>query len=267
MDLQLAGKCALITGAGGDIGQGIARAFIREGATVILHGLDKMQLAPLAHSLQGDGAKVYTVAGDLASDENAQKIAEEARDLSGGVDILVNNAASYTHGSWLDDTSAEMLNLYNVNVVGAARLIQQLVPQMRHQRWGRIIQIASADATEPLAFMSSYAATKASLVNLTVGLAKSLANTGITVNTISPGIIATPGVKQFYNGLAAQFGWGNDWTGIEHHILTEVLPNDVGRLGTVEEVADLIVFLSSPLTGYIDAANIRIDGGSTHAIN
>jgi 3-oxoacyl-[acyl-carrier protein] reductase len=267
MDLQLDTKCALVTGAGGDIGQGIARAFVREGATVVLHGRDKTQLEQLANILRAERGKVYTVAGDLASDENAQRIAEEACNFVGHVDILINNAAIYTHGSWLDDVPGEMLNLYNVNVVGAARLIQRLVPPMRERHWGRIIQIASGDATEPLAFMSSYAATKAALVNLTVGLAKTLANTGITVNTISPGIVATEGVKQFYRGLAAQLGWASDWETIEHHILTEVLSNCTGRLGTVEEVADLITFISSPLTGYVNAANIRIDGGSTRSIN
>ncbi|HVO70245.1 MAG TPA: SDR family oxidoreductase [Aggregatilineaceae bacterium] len=267
MDLLLDSKCALITGAGGDIGQGIARAFVREGATVILHGRDSAQLEQLADTLRAEGGKVHMVAGDLASDQSARKVADEACNLAGHVDILINNAAIYTHGTWLDDTPGEMLDLYNVNVVGAARLIQQLVPPMRERHWGRIIQIASGDATEPLAFMSSYAATKAALVNLTVGLARSLANTGITVNTISPGIIATEGVKQFYRGLAARFGWANDWEAIEQHILTEVLSNSTGRLGTVEEVADLVAFVASPLTGYIDAANIRIDGGSTHSIN
>ena len=207
------------------------------------------------------------MAGDLASDEGVRRITEEACQFIGRVEILINNAAVYTHGSWLDDSTDDMQKLYNVNVVGAARLIQHLVPQMRERHWGRIIQMASGDATEPLAFMSAYAATKAALVNMTVGLAKSLANTGITVNTVSPGIIATDGVKQFYKGLAARFGWGSDWGVIEHHILTEVLPNPTGTLGTVEEVADLIAFISSPLAGYINAANIRIDGGSTRSIN
>jgi NAD(P)-dependent dehydrogenase (short-subunit alcohol dehydrogenase family) len=267
MDLQLIDKVALITGAAGDIGQGIARTFIREGATVIVHGQDQAQIEPLADSLRTTGAKVFAVTGDLASDESARRIAEEACNYAGRVDILINNAATYTHGSWLDDAPADMVKLYDVNVVGAARLIQQLVPQMRDRHWGRIINIASADATEPLAFMSAYASTKAALVNLTVGLAKSLANTGITVNTVSPGIIATDGVKNFYRGLAARFGWGSEWEGIEQHILSEVLPNPTGKLGTVQEVADLIAFLASPLAGYINAANVRIDGGSTHAIN
>jgi 3-oxoacyl-[acyl-carrier protein] reductase len=100
-----------------------------------------------------------------------------------------------------------------------------------------------------------------------VGLAKSLANTGITVNTVSPGIIATDGVKQFYYGLAERFGWGSDWSVIQEHILKEVLPNPTGTLGTVEQVSDLIAFIASPLAGYINAANLRIDGGSTRSVN
>ena len=267
MDLQLNNRTVLITGAAGDIGQEIARTFIREQASVIVHGLDQAQIEPVADSLRTQGARVFAVAGDLASDESTRRIAEEACNFTGSVDILINNAATYTHGSWLDDAPADMVKLYDVNVVGAARLTQRIVPQMRERHWGRIINIASADATEPLAFMSAYAATKAALVNLTVGLAKSLANTGITVNTVSPGIIATDGVKNFYRGLAARFGWGSDWAEIEQHILSEVLPNSTGTLGTAQEVADLIVFLASPLAGYINAANIRIDGGSTHAIN
>ncbi len=267
MDLLLRDRCVLITGANGDIGQGIARTFLREGATVILHGLDKAQVEAVAETLQPADGRVFTVAGDLSSDETARQIADDARVCAGRIEILINNAATYTHGSWLDETSADMLRLYNVNVVGAARLIQCLVPHMRERHWGRIIQIASADASEPLAFMSAYAATKSALVNLTVGLSKSLANTGITVNTISPGIIATEGVKQFYRGLAARYGWGSDWGAIEQHVLTDVLPNPTGTLGTVEQVADLVAFVASPLAGYINGADLRIDGGSTHAVN
>lgn len=266
MDLLLQNRCVLITGASGDIGKGLAGTFLREGAVVIMHDLDNARLDAAAEPLRSHG-QVFTVAGDLASDEAARQVAEAALECIGRVEILVNNAAAYTHGSWLDDKPSDMLKLYDVNVVGAARLIQYLVPEMRERHWGRIIQLASGDASEPLPFMSAYAATKAALVNLTVGLSKSLANTGITVNTISPGIIATDGVKNFYRGMAARFGWGNEWSDIEHHVLTDVLPNPTGTLGTVQEVADLIAFVASPLAGYINGANLRIDGGSTHATN
>lgn len=267
MDLLLENRSVLITGASGDIGQGLARTFLREGAIVILHGQERAQIDAVAHELGHADGRVFTVAGDLADDEAVKQIADEACEQIGRVEILVNNAATFTHGSWLDDSPAAMLRLYNVNVVGAARLIQYIVPQMRERHWGRIIQLASGDAAEPLAFMSAYAATKAALVNLTVGLSKTLVRTGITVNTISPGIIATDGVKRFYLGLAERHGWGSDWSAIERHILADVLPNPTGSLGTVQEVADLVAFVASPLAGYINGANLRIDGGSTHAIN
>jgi len=267
MDLLLENRSVLITGAAGDIGRGIARVFAEEGAIVILHGLEKAPLEQIAGGLRATGCKAFTVVGDLASDESVRHVAQEACDCIGRVEILINNAATYTHGSWLDDKTDDMLRLYNINVVGSARLIQQLVPQMKERHWGRIIQLASGDAAEPLPFMSAYAATKAAVVNMSLGLSKSLANTGITVNTVSPGIIATEGVKGFYMSMAQRFGWGSDWGKIEHHVLTEVLPNPTGKLGTVEEVADVIAFLASPRAAYINGANIRIDGGSTHAIN
>jgi len=139
---------------------------------------------------------------------------------------------------------------------------------MKKQNWGRIIQMASGEATQPFAFMPDYAATKAALVNLTVSLSKELANTGITVNTISPGIILTPGVEHFYREMATTRGWTTrSWDEIEKHVVREVLSNPLGRLGRVEEVANLVAYVSSPLADYINGANLRIDGGSTGAIN
>ncbi len=127
------------------------------------------------------------------------------------MEILINNAAIYTHGSWLDDKPADMLKLYDVNVVGAARLIQYLVPQMRERHWGRIIQIASGDATEPLAFMSAYAATKAALVNLTVGLVEVAGEHRDHRQHRQPRHHRHQRGETVLQGMAARFGWGSDW--------------------------------------------------------
>jgi 3-oxoacyl-[acyl-carrier protein] reductase len=137
---------------------------------------------------------------------------------------------------------------------------------MRASGWGRVIQIGTGEAVNPFPFMPDYAASKAALVNLTVSLAKHLDRTGITVNTVSPGIVVTPGVEAFYRAEAARRGWGEDWTGIEARILSEILANPTGRLGRPEEVASLVAFVASPLAGYINGANLRIDGGSTAVI-
>jgi 3-oxoacyl-[acyl-carrier protein] reductase len=114
--------------------------------------------------------------------------------------------------------------------------------------------------------MPDYAASKAALLNLTASLAKHLDRTGITVNTVSPGIVVTPGVQEFYRLEAGRRAWGEDWPATEAGVLTEILDNPTGRLGRPQEVADLVAFVASPLAGYINGANLRIDGGSTAVV-
>ena len=134
---------------------------------------------------------------------------------------------------------------------------------------GKVVAAAlgSGEATAPFPTMPDYAATKAALVNLSVSLAKHLARTGITVNTVSPGIVVTDGVERFYRQVAAERGWGDEWAEIEAGVLREVLDNPTGRLGRPEDVADLVAYLVSPLAGYVNGANLRVDGGSTPCVN
>jgi 3-oxoacyl-[acyl-carrier protein] reductase len=182
------------------------------------------------------------------------------------VDILVNNAGTFPNRGWDDTAPEDWLELYAVNVAAVVRCIQGFLPGMRAAGWGRVIQIGTGEAISPFPFMPDYAAAKAALLNLTVSLAKHLDRTGITVNTVSPGIIVTTGVKEFYQAEAARRGWGQDWPAIEARVLAEILDNPTGRLGRPEEVADLVAFVASPLAGYINGANLRIDGGSTGVV-
>jgi 3-oxoacyl-[acyl-carrier protein] reductase len=133
----------------------------------------------------------------------------------------------------------------------------------------KLVQIGTGEAVNPFPAMPDYAASKAALLNLTASLAKHLDRTGITVNTVntvSPGIVVTPGVREFYRLEARRRGWGEDWPTAEAGVLAEVLDNPAGRLGRPEEVAGLVAFAASPLVGYINGANLRIDGGSTAAV-
>ena len=189
-----------------------------------------------------------------------------AAQAAGPVDILINNAGAYANRSWEDASPEDWLELYAINVAAVVRCVQGFLPGMRAGGWGRIIQIGTGEAINPFPTMPDYAATKAALLNLTVSLSKYLTRSGITVNTVSPGIVVTPGVEQFYRQEASRRGWGEDWAAIEAGVLAEILDNPVGRLGRPSEVADLVAFVASPLAGYINGANLRIDGGSTAVI-
>lgn len=197
MDLQLAGKRALITGSSSGIGAEIAKTLAKEEVKVIITGRNKERASQVAEAITRQGGEVIATSGDLSTLEGARQVAEGANLAFGGIDILINNAGGTEDlKGWMDTLPQEWEQTYHANVIAPVRLIQLLVPQMKEQGWGRIIQVASVAATRPLAVGPDYAAAKAALVNLTVSLTKELANTGITVNTISPGPIYTTGLEQ-----------------------------------------------------------------------
>ena len=265
--MKLAGKRALVTGSSMGIGEAIARGLAAEGVAVAVHARNAEEVERVSASIQADGGSAVAVVGDLGTDAGAKEVATKAAAALGGIDILVNNVGILTFATWADVTSQMWAELHNVNVLGAVRMIREIVPIMRTTGWGRVVQISSAEASDPFAMFPHYAATKAALVNLTVSLAKDLNRTGVTANTVTPGIIRTAGVEAFYRQMAGARGWGDDWAEIEQHALHEILDNPIGRFGLPEEVADTVVFICSPRAAYITGADIRVDGGSTGSVN
>ncbi len=261
MELNLKGKKALVTGSSSGIGEGIAKCLAREGVHVMVQGRKKQELQRVVHEITANGGVAHFIEGDLTRDEDVQRIAERTLQAFQRLDILVNNAGAFPKRGWLQGSPQDWLDLFNVNVVAMVRMIQLFLPQMKIHGWGRIIQIASVAGISPSPSLPEYGATKAANINMTISLAKDLAGSGITVNTVSPGPIATAGTRALFEEMAVEKNWGKEWKEIEKKVTQEMLPNLVGRFGTPEEVGNLVAFLASPIADFITGANYRIDGG------
>ncbi|OCQ51995.1 3-oxoacyl-[acyl-carrier-protein] reductase FabG [Photorhabdus australis subsp. thailandensis] len=261
MDLQLTGKRALVTGSNSGIGRAIAISLANEGVQVVVHGRRKKETEEVMQEILDHSGQVRMVIGDLTDDDQAQEVAQLAQAAFGGIDILVANAGAFPPTPILESTAQDWLNLYDQNVGSIIRLLRFIVPSMVESGWGRVITLGSIAASRPFASFGAYATTKSACVSLAVTIAKEFAGTGVTANCISPGDVITPAAEQHWRTVAKRNDWADEWEKIESHVATNISPTLVGRLGRPEEIADLVTFLASPKSNYINGSNFRIDGG------
>lgn len=260
MDMGLTGKRALVTGSSAGLGRAIAEMLAEEGASVVVHGRDPDRTRAVAAGIGGD---TVAALGDLSTAEGADSVARQA----GEVDILVNNAGYYDGLGWSQVTAEQWAQIYQTNVVSGVRLIAHLVPGMRRRGWGRVIQIGGGLALQPAAAQPHYNATLAARHNLTVSLARELAGTGVTANTVAPGAILTEPVREMTAAVADQHGWGPGWDDIERSASQQWFPNDIGRFGRPSEIAAAVTFLASVHAEYISGADLRVDGGVVRSVS
>jgi len=258
MDLELASKRALVTGSSRGTGAGIARVLAREGASVFVHGFELEAAQTVTDAIRAEGHVAHAVAGDIRTDAGARAVAEAV----GEVDVLVNNYGVAESGTWQSPTS-DWIDIYEKNVLSGVRLVQAFTPGMKSRGWGRVLFVSTVGYARPAARMPHYYASKMALVNMTLSLAKELAYTGITVNCISPGIIATAEIREMYARRAVQNGEPDDWASLEQKIVRGDMPNPAGIVGTPEDIGELVAFLASDRARYVNGANVRIDGGSS----
>jgi NAD(P)-dependent dehydrogenase (short-subunit alcohol dehydrogenase family) len=270
MDLGLEGKRAFITGSTSGIGAATAEFLAAEGMLVVVHGRNAERAQAVKAKIEGTGGKAAIALGDLGNDKDAEGATKAALDAFGGIDVLVNNLGHFEPfaAEWTDATPADFAVAYEANVIAAVRTIRACLPGMKERGWGRIINIASGAYTQPPPDFPAYGPSKAALVNLSVGLARALPNTGVTVNTISPGNVLTEAMMGYLPKMGAAENWPEtDVFEIERRFVKEKWPSPVGRMGRVEEIAALIAFLASKHSAYIDGTNYRIDGGAHATLN
>jgi len=265
VELGLKGKRALVTGSSSGIGIGIAELLAQEGAVVVVHGRDEARTRATVETIVAAGGRAEMVLGDLAEPAICAQVAAQIDERLGGLDILVNNAGggknSRNNPSWFEVPWEDWPATYEQNVGASVRLIHAFVPAMRERGWGRVINVSSSAATTVMAQIPDYGAAKAAISHLTLSLSRALARTGVTVNTISPGMIRTPVMEDWFAVLGEQYGWGETFEEVEKHAVSEMFDLSVDFVGRVSDIAGMVCLLCSEYGRYITGATMRIDGG------
>jgi 3-oxoacyl-[acyl-carrier protein] reductase len=268
VELGLEDKVAVVTGSSKGIGKAIAVALAREGCQVVLAARAEKDLEEAAEDVRrtGRGGAVLAVAADVTKADEVERLIDETVARFGTVDVLVNNAGGTGRRSPFHELSdEEWFEVLDLNLISAVRLTRAVLPHMRRQRWGRIINVASESGTQPSALKPHYNASKAALINLTKSLSKTYGEYGILVNAVSPATTITPSVEDL---IAEEAKRKNILNEKEAVFVRENKPDIVaGRLGRPEETAWMVAFLASERASFITGANYRVDGGSVTSIS
>jgi NAD(P)-dependent dehydrogenase (short-subunit alcohol dehydrogenase family) len=267
VDLGLTDKVALVTGSYRGTGAGIARALAAEGAVVLVHGLEAGQADETAVGIVAEGGRALAVVGDIRTEGGTAAMVATVREQVDHVDIVVNNYGNTDHASdWDVADTATWHSSYDINVVSAFRVTRAFVPDMRAAGWGRVVVMSTIGATRPGDTIPEYYTAKGALPSMAVGLAKHLAGTGITVNCVSPGIIATAEVVASYTKRAERAGRGTDWDSVQELIQEGRMANPTGRVPTPDDVGRFVTFVVSQPAWHLNGAHLRLDGGACDAV-
>ncbi len=266
MDLGLVNKFVLVTGGWRGTGAGIAAVLGAEGATVLVHGLEVGQADGVVAAVVGAGGSAHAVSGDIRTDLGIAELVSSVHRVTDHVDVVINNYGVADGTTWNVATSDSWHSSYDTNVVSAIRVVDAFVPSMRERGWGRIVFVATVGVTRPGDRMPEYYAAKGALPAITVSLSKHLAGTGITVNCVSPGLIATPEVIERVTRRAEREGLGTDWPQLEQLLLDRAMANPSGRVPFPSDIGHVVAMVVSEPSWPINGAHLRVDGGAADTV-
>ena len=265
MDLQLAGKRALVTGSTAGIGLAAASVLVREGASVVLNGRSSERVeeaaGDLREGLNGSGGEVLGVAADLGTVEGVEEVLSQVPE----VDVLVNNLGIFEPKEFGEITDEDWFRFFETNVMSGVRLARHYLPGMMERGWGRIVFVSSESAVQIPAEMIHYGMTKTAQLAVARGLAETTAGTSVTVNSVLPGPTASEGVTTFVGQMAEAQGLSE--SEMEDEFFRSARPSSLlGRFIEPDEVATLIAYVVSPLSSATNGASLRADGGVVRSI-
>lgn len=255
MDLQLENKKAFVSGSTKGIGLAIARTLAQEGVELIINGRSQKSVDQALDTLKKEvpKAKVSGIPCDFSNPEEIKALVATI----GKVDILVNNVGIFEPKEFLDIPDADWQKFYDINVMSGVRLSRAFLPQMLEQDWGRIIFISSESGINIPIEMVHYGMTKTAQLAISRGIAETTKGTNVTVNSVLPGPTLSEGVKEF-----AGIGEEQSREEVEKGFFETERPSSlIQRFADPKEVANMVVYVASPLSSATNGAALRVDGG------
>jgi pyridoxal 4-dehydrogenase len=244
--LPLAGQTALVTGAAQGLGYAAAARLAADGASVALLDRDGERLGAAADALRAQGLTVLPHTVDLTDEEGVRASVAAILSAEGRIDVLVNNVGIYPHRPFEELTYAEWRHVLAVNLDSVFLCTHAVYPAMRERGYGRIVNVSSSTFFIGYPGLAAYIASKGGIIGFTRALASEAGPHGITVNAVTPGLIATEGVLK----------------GEEAGLFDEIVPQQaLPRRGEPEDIAECIAYLASPAAGFITGQMINVDGG------
>jgi len=263
MKIDLSGKTAVVTGSTAGIGRAVAGGLAAAGAAVVVNGRSQRTVdtavAALAKALPG--AQLRGVAADVSTAEGCRALVAAVPQA----DILINNAGIYEPKDFFEISDEDWRNIFEVNVLSGVRLSRAYLKGMLERNWGRVVFVSSESALNIPKEMIQYGTSKTAQLAVARGLAKLTTGSGVTVNSILPGPTRTEGVEEFLKTMAARSGQSVDETAAS--FVKQFRPSSLlQRLASVEEVANMAVYVCSRQASATNGAALRVEGGIVDTI-